>query len=86
MVLVSELYGKQIISNDGKRLGGVEDIILDFEKGVVASLLTTKIDNLIKSENTAQMLKKNSINYERVKNVSETIIVSSLEKPAPATR
>ncbi len=82
MVLVSELYGKQIISNDGKRIGTVEDIIMDFEKGLIASLLTTKIDNLIKSDNTAQLLKKNSISYERVKNVSETIIVSASEHRA----
>lgn len=79
MVLLSDMYGKQIISNEGKRLGSVEDLIIDFEDGKIASMLTIKIDNLIKSEHTAQLLKKNSIGYDRVKNVSETVIVSSSE-------
>ncbi len=81
MVLLSDLYGKQIISNEGKRIGTVEDLIIDFEQGRIASMLTVKIDNLIRSENTAQLLKKNSVNYDRVKSVSETVIVSS-EKPS----
>ncbi|MCL5680178.1 MAG: PRC-barrel domain-containing protein [Candidatus Marsarchaeota archaeon] len=80
MVLLSDMYGKQIISNDGKRLGSVEDLILDFEEGKVVSMLTTKIDNLIKSEHTSQMLKKNSVSYDRVKNVSETVIVGASEQ------
>ncbi|MCL4404876.1 MAG: PRC-barrel domain-containing protein [Candidatus Marsarchaeota archaeon] len=80
MVLLSEMYGKQIISNDGKRMGTVEDLILDFEDGKIASMLTTKIDNLIKSEHTAQLLKKNSVSYDRVKSVSETVIVGSSEQ------
>ena len=80
MVLLSDMYGKQIISNDGKRLGTIEDLILDFEEGKIASMLTTKIDNLIKSDHTAQLLKKNSISYDRVKNVSETVIVGAAEQ------
>ena len=27
------MYGKQIISNEGKRIGTVEDLIIDFEEG-----------------------------------------------------
>ena len=76
-ILLSELYGKEIITNEGKKIGFVEDAILDFEDGKVSSLLLTKIENLVRSQNTAQLLAKNSVKYERVKNVSETIIVGS---------
>ncbi|MGI0134368.1 MAG: PRC-barrel domain-containing protein, partial [Candidatus Micrarchaeaceae archaeon] len=38
-ILLSDLYGKQIISNTGKMVGMVEDIIVDFEEGSVSSLL-----------------------------------------------
>jgi sporulation protein YlmC with PRC-barrel domain len=76
-ILLSELYGKQIISNTGKKIGFVEDIVLNFENGVVSSLLLTKMDDLMRSANTARMLAQNSVLYERVKNVSETIIVGS---------
>ncbi len=75
--LLSDLYGKQIITTTGNKLGLVEDVILDFESGVVSNLLLTKIDNLVKSQNTALELRKNSVSYDRVKNVSETIIVGT---------
>jgi sporulation protein YlmC with PRC-barrel domain len=79
-ILLSELYGKQILSNTGKKIGMVEDVVLDFENGSVSSLLLTKIDDLVRSRNTGASLAKNSVRYNRVKSVSETIIVG-LEKP-----
>jgi sporulation protein YlmC with PRC-barrel domain len=77
MTLLSDLYGKQIITTTGNKLGLVEDVILDFESGSIASLLMTKIESLTRAQNTAVELKKNSVAYERVRNVSETIIVST---------
>ncbi len=79
-MLLSELYGKEIITNSGQRVGLVEDIILDFEKGVVSSLLLTKMENLVRAQNTASLLQKNSVKYERVKSVSESIIVGAAAK------
>lgn len=80
-IMLSELYGKEIITNAGQRVGTVEDIIIDFEKGSVSSLLITKMENLVRSQqSTASMLSKNSVKYERVKSVSETIIVG-VNKP-----
>ncbi len=76
-ILLSELYGKQIITNEGKKIGLVEDVILDFEKGSVANLLLIKAENLVRSTNTAAMLARNSVKYERIKSISETIIVSA---------
>lgn len=74
-MLISELYGKQIITNTGQKIGLVEDIIIDFESGAVANLLLTKAEDLMRAQNTKGMLSKNSVNYERVKSVSESIIV-----------
>ncbi|MCW6160380.1 MAG: PRC-barrel domain-containing protein [Candidatus Micrarchaeales archaeon] len=76
-ILLSELYGKQIITNNGQIVGMVEDIIVDFEKGNVANLLLTKMENLTRAQNTAGILSKNSVKYERVKSVAESIIVST---------
>lgn len=76
-IMVSELYGKRIITNSGQMVGMVEDVILDFEAGSVSSLLLTKMEELVRAQNTASMLKKNSIKYERVKSVAESIIVSA---------
>jgi sporulation protein YlmC with PRC-barrel domain len=76
-LLLSELYGKQIISNTGSILGKVEDIIIDFEQGRIASLLLVRSDELIRSEHTSRAFAKNSVKYERVKSVDETIIVGA---------
>jgi sporulation protein YlmC with PRC-barrel domain len=76
-ILLSELYGKGILTNTGNKIGFVEDIILDFEDGKVARLLLTKIDDLVSAKNTAEMLSKNSVNFDRVKSISETIIIGS---------
>ena len=77
MTLLSDLYGKQIITTTGNKLGLVEDVVLDFETGSIANRLLTKIENLTRAQNTAAELRKNSVAYERVRNVSETIIVST---------
>lgn len=74
---LSELYGKEIISNTGKKIGMVEDLIIDFEEGKVSSMLLTKIDNLVRAQNTARQLAQNSVRFDRVKNISQTIIVGA---------
>ncbi len=76
-ILLSELYGKEIITNTGSRIGSVQDIIIDFEEGRIASMLLVKSEELIRSNQTSREFVKNSVRYERVKNVDETIIVSS---------
>ena len=57
-------------------IGFVEDVILDFESGGVASLLLVKIEELSRGENVAARVAKNSVKFERVKNISQSIIVS----------
>ncbi len=74
---ISEIYGKGIITTSGKRLGKVEDLILDFESGSVSSILLKNMDNISRAEDLPEEIRKNSINYKRVKNVSEIIVVSS---------
>lgn len=76
-MLLSELYGKGILTNTGNKIGFVEDIILDFDDGKIARLLLTKIDDLLSVKNTASALSKNSVNFGRVKSISETIIIGS---------
>ncbi|MGI0100812.1 MAG: PRC-barrel domain-containing protein [Candidatus Micrarchaeaceae archaeon] len=80
-ILISELYGKQIISNTGSILGSVEDIVVDFEDGKVASMLLIKSEELIRSDHTSREFAKNSVRYERVRNVDQTIIVNAEIEP-----
>jgi sporulation protein YlmC with PRC-barrel domain len=75
-ILISELYGKVIITNTGRMLGSVEDLIVDFEAGQVSTLLLVKSEELMRSDRASQEFIKNSVRYERVKSVDQTIIVS----------
>ena len=75
-MMLSEIYGKKIITSGGKILGDVKEIVLDMENGQVSHLLTTKLEQLARSSNVKEALSKNSILYKRVKNVAESIIVS----------
>jgi len=75
-MMLSEIYGKKIITSGGKILGDVKEIVLDIENGQVSHLLTTKLEQLAKSGNVREALSKNSILYKRVKNVAESIVVS----------
>ena len=74
-IRLSELYGKEIITNSGRKLGKVEDLILNLEERKISSLLLINADELIRSERTAYLLAKNSVKYERVRNVDQTVIV-----------
>ncbi len=81
-IMLSDLYGKQIISNSGRIVGLVEDVILDFESGSVSSLLLKKLDDLNQGEGSmATRLAKNSVKYTRVKSIQESIIVSEETPP-----
>ena len=73
--MISELYGKRIISNEGKRLGEVKGVMINFEEGEISHLLLTEPERLIKSQNPRADIQKGSVAYKRVRNISETIIV-----------
>ena len=74
---IAELYGKRIITAGGNILGEVKEVVVNLDNGEVSHLLLTKIENLAKAEDMREALTKNSILYKRVKNVSQTIIVSN---------
>ncbi len=76
-MLLSELYGKEIISNTGRKIGSVADIVVDFEEGRIASMLLVRSEELIRSDRTSREFAKNSIRYDRVRNVDQTIIVAN---------
>ncbi len=74
-VLISEFYGKKIISNEGRILGEVKGLMLNFEEGEISHLLLTDAERLIRSTNPRIDLQKNSVAYKRVKSVSDNVVV-----------
>jgi len=73
-ISVSELYGKRVISNSGHWIGEVGEVVIDVEQGVVSHLLLGKLDPGRPAEFLRELF-KNSVEFNRVKKISETIVV-----------
>jgi sporulation protein YlmC with PRC-barrel domain len=74
-ITISSLYGKKIISATGHWIGEVGEVVVDIENKAVSHLLLGKIDTS-KTGDVIKGLFKNSVEYNRVKKISETILVS----------
>ncbi|MGC8479816.1 MAG: PRC-barrel domain-containing protein [Candidatus Micrarchaeia archaeon] len=74
MVKISELYGKKIISTEGKIIGNVKGLMLNFEDGCVSHLLITEPEKLLRSADPRSELRTGSVAYKRIKSVSENIV------------
>jgi sporulation protein YlmC with PRC-barrel domain len=72
---ISELYGKKMISGTGHWIGEVGEVVIDLENGSVSHLLLGKLD-AVRTKEVIRELFKNGVEYNRVKKVSETILVS----------
>jgi sporulation protein YlmC with PRC-barrel domain len=73
--MISELYGKKIISNEGNIVGEVKGIMINLEDGAVSHLLLTDAERLIRSTNPRVDLQKGSVAFKRVKKISENVVV-----------
>ena len=72
---MSQLYGKKIISASGHWIGEVGEVVIDLENKTVSHLLLGKI-GAGKGQDMVRQLFKNSVEYNRVKKVTDTILVS----------
>ncbi len=77
---LTDIYNMDIYSDAGSRLGEVQDLILDLEKGEVSRLLLTKWKNVRGDVKGA--LKAKSILYKNVKNVGDVVLISA---PTPTS-
>jgi len=76
---VSQLYGKKIITNTGHWVGEVGEVVLDMEGGTVSHFLLGKV-GAAKSKDVMRELIKNSVEFNKVKKISETIVISGITK------
>ena len=74
MVKISELYGKKIISTEGRIIGDVKGVMINFEEGGISHLLIIEPEKLLRSADPKVELRTGSVSYKRVKNVSENIV------------
>ncbi len=75
-VKISSLYGKKIMSNTGRWLGEVGEVVVDLEQGSVSHLLLGKI-NAAEPGEVIKGLFKNSVEYKRVREVGKAILLKN---------
>ncbi len=74
-VMISEFYGKKVLSVSGNMLGEIKEVVVDIDNAAVSHLLLSEMSKLTKSSDLRTDFLKNSIEYKRVKKVAELIIV-----------
>lgn len=69
---LSQMYGKEIVTYNGKKIGRVGDVVIESESGRIVKLALQTITN---TSAAPEILKKHSINYEEVLEVGDVVIV-----------
>lgn len=75
-IKISEMYGKDIYDTEGEYVGKANDLILDTEEGRAVRVTTEELNKLSSKEELSQTLKDNSVLYDRVKSISDIVLVS----------
>jgi sporulation protein YlmC with PRC-barrel domain len=74
-VMLSQLKGLDVITDNGRRIGRAEDFIIDTETGTVIKILLEPLGRL-SGQDLREFLATKSINYQRVKSVTDVIVIS----------
>jgi sporulation protein YlmC with PRC-barrel domain len=72
---LSQIYGMEIYTEDAKKVGRVEDVILDLEKRKVWQLTLDPLKATVLSKIPPEDLLKRSVPYDKVKGVSDIVLV-----------
>jgi sporulation protein YlmC with PRC-barrel domain len=72
---LSDLYGMDIYTDDGKYLGQVHAVILDLEEGKISRIMLVPIEK-ISGPQAERLIKQYSIMYDKVRSVEDVVIVS----------
>ncbi len=72
---ISEVYGKDIYDTEGKYIGKANDLILDIEESKAVRITTEKLNELSSKQELSNTLKDNSVLYDRVKSISDIVLV-----------
>lgn len=84
MFHISELYGIDIYTDDGKYIGKANDVILNLEKGNIVRVTTEPL-RFVSKDRAKNILKEKSILYKNVKSVGDIMIVSKGRVSEPSS-
>ncbi len=71
---LSEMYGMDIFTDNGKFLGTAQDFIIDVEKGEVVRILLEELPS--SKEKALETIKEKSVLYKNVRSVEDVIVVT----------
>jgi len=70
---LSELYGMGVYSDSGRRLGGVQDLIVDLERGEIVRITVEPLA-MISRDEAKKIFKDKSVLYKSVRSVEDVIV------------
>lgn len=76
MIKISELVGKDVFSDKGKRLGKVYDVIIDLQQGEAVRLTLAPFTAKNKDD-VAKQFKDKTIIFRNISSIADSVIVSS---------
>lgn len=77
---LSELSGKTVFDDAGKKLGQIHDVVLDLNEGRVYRLTTASINGTSRDE-VARVFRENSILFKNIKALGNIVLVSTASAP-----
>jgi len=77
---LSEISGKTVFNDAGKKLGQIHDIVLDLNEGRVYRLTTEPINGTSRDE-VARVFRENSILFKNIKALGNIVLVSTASAP-----
>jgi len=79
-LFLSQLYGKEVVTYSGNKIGRVGDVIVDTEAGRCIKICLQPINN---NASAPEILKRFSINFDDVLEIGDVVIVQ--RGPLPVT-
>jgi len=77
-VKLSSVYGMEIYTEDAKRLGKVEDIIIDLEEKRVWLLTLDRLNlDVLSRMPPERLLTQRGVSFEKVKGISDIVLVEA---------
>ncbi|ODS36433.1 hypothetical protein BEH94_01320 [Candidatus Altiarchaeales archaeon WOR_SM1_SCG] len=76
-IKLSQIYGLEIYTDDAKKVGRVEDVILDLEKRKIWQLTLDPLKASVLSKIPPEDLLKRSVPFGRVKGVSDIVLLET---------
>ncbi len=77
---LSKIYGKEVYSISGARIGRIADVAIDVDTRRVSDLFITNLDQAFKKKNDLENKKGVIFSYSGIKNIQDIVLISDIRQ------